>query len=127
MLDWQKLEVGTSMVANSAENVFNDRQWHEIHALINQLDSRQALWLSGYLAALGKSAAPVAQSDSGGPGILIAFGSETGNSEKLAGQLAQMAAEQGIPTTPKNPASLRVRQLASNQSQLLICLAHGLG
>ena len=114
------------MAANSAENVFTERQWHEIQALINNLDARQSLWLSGYLAALGKSAAPAAQSDTGAS-ILIAFGSETGNSEKLARQLATLAAEQGINTTLKNLASLRVRQLAKYQYVLLISSTHGDG
>ena len=116
------------MAAHPAEHVFTERQWHEIQALIGNLDSRQALWLSGYLAALGKSAAPSAQPNSGsGASILIAYGSETGNSEKLAHQLSALAAEQGIATTVKSLATLRPRQLGKYQYVLLICSTHGDG
>ena len=115
------------MAAHPAEHVFTERQWHEIQALIGNLDGRQALWLSGYLAALGKSAAPSPQPDTGGASILIAYGSETGNSEKLANQLSTLAAEQGITTTVKNLASLRPRQLGKFQYVLLICSTHGDG
>lgn len=121
------------MTANYAENVFTESQWDEIQRLISNLDSRQSLWLSGYLAALEKPLEkppekPLSpQTSSAASEVLIAFGSETGNGEKLARQLAAQLGAQGIPAVVKDLASLRARQLTKHRHVLIICSTHGDG
>lgn len=52
------------------------------------LDATQSAWLSGYLAApLGSVAAPVASTVK----ALVLYGTESGNSEKLADRAAKEA------------------------------------
>lgn len=118
------------MTASCAENVFTESQWYEIQRLIGNLDSRQSLWLSGYLAALEKPPAnllPPPSQIANASEVLIAFGSETGNGEKLARQLAAQAGTQGIVAVVKDLAALRARQLAKHRHVLLICSTHGDG
>ncbi|HEX5538347.1 MAG TPA: sulfite reductase flavoprotein subunit alpha, partial [Methylophilaceae bacterium] len=119
--------VEKSMAASYAENVFTESQWYEIQRLIGTLDSRQSLWLSGYLAALEKPFAANQEHSSSAAEVLIAFGSETGNSEKLARQLTALATEQGLQAVMKDLASLRARQLSKYHYVLLICSTHGDG
>lgn len=124
MLDMSIVE--KSMAADSAE-VFSESQWTEIQRLISSLDGRQSLWLSGYLAALSHPAPSVQQVASNAPEVLVAFGSETGNSEKIASELLTLLNQRGIPSALKNLASLKPRQLGKYQHALIICSTHGDG
>lgn len=119
--------VGKSMAANCAEEVFTEGQWKEIQRLVSSLDSRQSAWLSGYLAGLKHDTPAVAQSNSPASEVLVAFGSETGNSEKIAGELLNLLSQRGTPAVVKNLSSLRPRQLSKYQYALLICSTHGDG
>src|SRR5690606_38151781 len=103
--------VGKSMAANCAEEVFTESQWKEIQRLVSSLDSRQSAWLSGYLAGLKHDTPPPAQGNSQAAEVLVAFGSETGNSEKIAGELLTLLNQRGTPAVVKNLSSLRPRQL----------------
>jgi sulfite reductase (NADPH) flavoprotein alpha-component len=115
------------MTASPAASLFTENQWQEIQRLIQTLDSHQALWLSGYLA--GRNPVPqTAANTVSAPGkILIAFGSETGNSKALAQQLHNLARAQGVETEVTDLATTRLRQLSKYQHLLLICSTHGDG
>ncbi len=74
----------------------------ELRSLIAKLDRNQRLWLSGYLAGL-ESAPGAAQAavvavapDAGRTPVTVLFGSQTGNSERLAKQIADRLAERGV-------------------------------
>jgi sulfite reductase (NADPH) flavoprotein alpha-component len=90
------------------------------------LDQRQALWLSGYLAAGAPAAAPQA-APTPSNAVLIAYGGETGNSESIAQVLAEQALQQGIRVDVQDLAKLRIRQLSKRKHLLLICSTHGDG
>lgn len=115
------------MTVRMPAELFNERQWQAVQELLRHLDSRQMLWLSGYLAAQ-EMARPQAEAASAPAGkILITFGSETGNCENLARQLGTRAAEQGIAAEVASLASIRLRQLAKCRYALLLCSTHGDG
>lgn len=104
----------------------NESQWQQVQALLRELDERQTLWLSGYLAATPQpqaAASPAKQ----GPRVLIVHGGETGNSEAVAQQLAQTARADGIAVDVQDLAQFRLRQLSKRQHALFICSTHGDG
>lgn len=115
------------MTARTAPHPFTDSQWQAIQELLKQLDDRQAVWLSGFLAGRGNTAVDLPATDTGTAKTLIAFGGETGNSEALARQLAEQATERGVPAEVADLATLRLRQLAKRQHVLIICSTHGDG
>lgn len=117
------------MTAQATPHPFSDPQWAQVRALIDTLDRRQALWLSGYLAARGESeAAPSpAPAASSGSKLLIAFGTETDNSRRLAHRLAELCEAAGSKTEVMDLARLRPRQLAKRERLVLITATHGDG
>ncbi len=105
---------------------FSAPQWQQVQQLLGLLDQRQALWLSGYLAAGAPAAAPQA-APTPSNAVLIAYGGETGNSESIAQVLAEQALQQGIRVDVQDLAKLRIRQLSKRKHLLLICSTHGDG
>ena len=107
---------------------FSEPQWQQVQQLLGLLDERQALWLSGYLAAGAPAQAVTPQAvPSPGNSVLIAYGGETGNGESIARALADQARQQGISVDVDDLAKLRVRQLSKRKHLLLICSTHGDG
>lgn len=104
----------------------SDPQWQQVQALLRELDERQTLWLSGYLAA-SPQPRQATRPASSGQQILIAHGGETGNSQALAEKLATQARESGINVELQDLAQLRLRQLGKKSHLLLICSTHGDG
>lgn len=132
------------MTASTSPHPFPESLWQDVRQLLERLDERQALWLSGYLAARSEAGAALP----GGAGVaavaggtpaqrtagagnkaraLVAFGGETGNSESLARRLAELAGERGIPVEVADLASMRVRQLGKRERIVVICSTHGDG
>lgn len=102
-------------------------QWQQVQQLLQTLDARQTLWLSGYLAAEPKPQSSAAQIESSTGSLLLAHGGETGNSQSLALQLAEQCRAVGLAVEVADLARLRVRQLARYQTLLLVCSTHGDG
>ncbi len=88
------------------------------------LDATQRAWLSGYLAA-----APAAASNAPAAAVkaLILYGTESGNSEKLADRAAKEAKKKGIATTVKNMADLSPADLAKHKNLLVVVSTWGDG
>lgn len=122
-------------------------QLEQIHSLAASLSPEQMIWVSGYFAGLGASAgAGVIAAPNGaalqaaGPGqgsngsgaagvgvITVLFGSETGNSKDLAGELAQAAQEKGLEVKVTDMADYKVRALKEERNLLVIASTHGEG
>jgi len=88
------------------------------------LDATQRAWLSGYLAAAPATAtsAPAAAVKA-----LILYGTESGNSEKLADRAAKEAKKKGIATTVKNMADFSPADLAKHRNLLVVVSTWGDG
>lgn len=106
---------------------FTPDQWQDVQRLLCRLTREQALWLSGFLAGQGQIATPKLPAQDAQCRILVAFGSETGNSKALAHQLAELVRERGISLEVSDLAGMRPRQLAKFDHLLLICSTHGDG
>lgn len=115
------------MTADPAEAILNGTQLNDIEALLKGLSREQLLWLSGYLAALGKGQFQQSQQTDEEHKALIAYGTETGNCQGIASALAFSFEQHKIPFTLKNLSQLRAKHLVKYQFVVLICSTHGDG
>jgi sulfite reductase (NADPH) flavoprotein alpha-component len=115
-------------------------QAEQVDQLVGSLRPEQAIWLSGYFAALGDRAgatldAPMNGGCPGKPGpaaenrqlLTVLFGSETGNAKQLARALADAASNRGIEARQIDMADYRPRALKDEQDLLVITSTHGEG
>ena len=118
-------------------------QWQQINALATSLRPDQALWISGYFAGvghqaragavLGPSIAPstVAPVEHRGPAasrsLTILFGSETGNSARLAKSLLQSLRGAGLDAAVTDMADYKTRKFRDERDLLIITSTHGEG
>ncbi len=113
----------------------------EVRSLVAKLDREQRAWLSGFLAGIDAepadlpagggpaAAAPIAvpPPEPGRPAVTVLFGSQTGNSERLAKQLADRLAERGIRFALLDMLQCTKTHLQEAQTLLLIVSTHGDG
>ena len=114
-------------------------QTDQLKLLETSLSSDQALWLSGYFAALSASARvrtePTPTSlvaDTAGLGeqsrrLTVLYGSETGNSGTLARKLGESAIVGGLGARVVDMAQYKVSQIKEEQDVLIIISTHGEG
>src|SRR5690554_1059517 len=116
------------MTAQATPHPFAEHQWATILQPLDGFDERQSLWLSGYLAGRGQIATPAAigPADSATK-LLIAFGTETDNSRRLAETLAGKYKAAGIAADVMDLAKVRSRQLAKREYLAIITATHGDG
>lgn len=102
---------------------FSDAIRRTIESAIAGLDATQRAWLSGFLAAAPAAAsAPAATVKA-----LILYGTESGNSEKLADRAAKEAKKKGIAATVKNMADISPADLAKYRNLLVVVSTWGDG
>lgn len=114
----------------------------QIDQFAGTLDRDQALWLSGYFAGLAQSGtAPAAVTgDAAAPAVSAAvaaapstrtltvlYGTDTGNSREVAGQLAEAAKGIGVTATVADMADYKTRLLKDEQDLLVVTATHGEG
>ncbi|MEX3635123.1 assimilatory sulfite reductase (NADPH) flavoprotein subunit [Paraburkholderia sp. BR14320] len=124
-------------VAEFRDPGLTEVQWEHIKALTTSLDSRQLVWVSGYLAGFdqantlrAEASAPAAEARLGGTSarrLTVLYGSETGNSAALARTLAEQAAQRGLVASLHDMASYKVRQLKDEQDVLVVASTYGEG
>ncbi len=108
--------------------LFSPAHWQRVQTVLDSLDERQALWLSGYLAAAKQAAsAPPITGSSTAVQITLAYGSETGNSAEVLQSLSRLLREQNIDHRLVSLADLKPRTLARLDYLLLVCSTHGDG
>jgi sulfite reductase (NADPH) flavoprotein alpha-component len=106
----------------------------EVRALVGKLDHDQRLWFSGFLAGLEShpSLAPVLATVTGAlpaakPAVTVLFGSQTGNSERLAKHLADQLTARGVRFTMLDMLRCTRAHLQDAQVLLLVVSTHGDG
>ncbi len=107
----------------------------EARALMGKLDRDQRLWLSGFLAGIEAQpsvavpvlAAAAASVPDPRPAVTVLFGSQTGNSERLARQVAERLTTRGVRFTLLDMLRCTKAQLQEAQVLLLIVSTHGDG
>ena len=107
----------------------------QLQQLTANLSAHQLLWLSGYFygqATGGAQAAPVSAVASAAVAseaqkLTILYGSHTGNGKKIAQQAAEAARQRGLTAEVRDMNDYPARQLAQEQSLLVVVSTHGEG
>ena len=110
-----------------------DEQLQQLNNLLQGLEGWQVDWLSGYLsgyrAAQGGTAATEAAPSLPDQTIklTVLYGSQTGNTETVAGQLAEKAKSSGIDVKLWDMAEYKPRELKNEQYLAVLTSTHGEG
>jgi sulfite reductase (NADPH) flavoprotein alpha-component len=105
---------------------FTPDQRHILDSLLPGLESVQASWLSGFLAA--SAAAPVGSTAAPAAGkLLVLFGTESGNSESLADRTVKEAKKRGFKAIMKNMSECGPAELSTAGNLLVIISTWGDG
>lgn len=110
-----------------------DEQLQQLNNLLQGLEGWQVDWLSGYLsgyrAAQGGTAVTEAAPSLPDQTIklTIVYGSQTGNTETVAGQLAEKAKSSGIEVKLWDMAEYKPRELKNEQYLAVLTSTHGEG
>ncbi|MCK9249916.1 MAG: assimilatory sulfite reductase (NADPH) flavoprotein subunit [Solirubrobacteraceae bacterium] len=125
-------------------------QRDHVDLLAATLDRDQAIWLSGYFAGLSRTpsagaapagaaapavngagtAQPTVAAPAAAPAtrtLTILYGTDTGNSKELAGELAAAAKAQGRESRIADMAAYKPRELKDEQDLLVVTATHGEG
>lgn len=108
---------------------FSPDQRRVLQDIIASFSPAQRFWLGGYLSATGDvGGAPAgAATAAPGPKLTVLYGTESGNSEKLADQTVKEAKKRGFQATAKNMADLSAADLAKVENLLVIVSTWGDG
>lgn len=117
---------------------FNQDQVELLNRLLPTLTEAQRIWLNGYLSALSGTSALAAPSVA--PAIAAAaniavtpkevtvlYGSQTGNSHRLAKSMSKMLEEKGIQVTLSAMSDFKPNSLKKVQNLLILVSTHGEG
>jgi len=103
---------------------FSESARRLIETALVGLDATQRAWLSGYLASAPTA---VAVAPAASVKALVLYGTESGNSEKLADRTAKEAKKKGIAATVKNMADIKAADLAKHQNLMVVVSTWGDG
>jgi sulfite reductase (NADPH) flavoprotein alpha-component len=106
---------------------FSPDQRRILQDLLAGFSPAQRFWLGGYLSAGDAGgAAPVAAA-AAGPKLTVLYGTESGNSEKLADLSVKEAKKRGFSATAKNMSDISVADLGKMENLLVIVSTWGDG
>ncbi|SEB74678.1 assimilatory sulfite reductase (NADPH) flavoprotein subunit [Paenibacillus sp. GP183] len=115
---------------------FNQDQAELLNRLLPSLTETQLIWLSGYLAALPKTASPVIVNTSVQPvpaaspvsqEVTVLFGSQTGNCQRLAKGLTKQLEERGFQVSLSSMIEFKSNNLKKIRNLLILVSTHGEG
>ncbi len=105
-----------------------------LNQILPTLSGEQAAWLCGWLTAvtqLSGTAAPAQPAPSasagGGESVSVLFGSQTGNSEGIAGKVVAALQARGVAAELKDMGSYKTQQLKTEKNLIVVVSTHGEG
>ena len=98
-----------------------------LHHLVEDLTKEELIWLNGYVAGLVKSSLGSRQEKSVSGKITIAFGTETGNSKKLATEFATKARKRGLTVKLSSLDQYRLTDLNKEENFITVISTQGEG
>lgn len=105
---------------------FSPDQRRILQELLTSYSPAQRFWLAGYLSAEGGTAT-VPTTSAAGPKLTVLYGTESGNSEKLADFTSKEAKKRGYQASVKNMADISAADLAKIENLLVIVSTWGDG
>src|SRR6478736_6491563 len=111
---------------------FAEEEIDLLNRVVGPASANQRAWLAGFLAGLDAATAGVVAPQPAAPArpaepLTIVYASESGNSEKLAGDLAKAARKGGLKPTIIDMADLELATLASSKRLVVIAATWGEG
>jgi sulfite reductase (NADPH) flavoprotein alpha-component len=119
-----------SLVAIPKSAPFLDEEIEMLNRVVGSASPTQRAWLAGFLAGVEASSSAVPQPAAppvAAEPLTIVFASESGNSEKLAGDLAKAARKNGLKPTIVDMADLDVATLSKSKRLVVIAASWGEG
>ena len=109
----------------------NEQQLSALSSLTGGLTREQLLWINGYFQGLlafsgGSQPASISQTKSSKQ-LKILYGTHTGRSKTIAGQLAEKLATRGVEAVSVALDDYKTRQLSSETNVVFIVSTHGEG
>lgn len=107
--------------------MLTEEQLQKVHSFIEQFTREEQLWISGYIAGwqgtagAGNAPAPPAVK------LTIAYGTETGNSKKIATQLAAKAKQKKLTAKLVSLEQYKTADLEKEEVLLVVMSTHGDG
>ncbi|MEX2608009.1 MAG: assimilatory sulfite reductase (NADPH) flavoprotein subunit, partial [Kiritimatiellia bacterium] len=109
-------------------------QQHSLNSLLSTLTADQGSWLCGYLAGVNASmagtapaAAPVATGGPESESVTVLFGSQTGNSEGIAGDLVEALKSKGVTADMQDMGTYKTQNLKQEKNVCVVVSTHGEG
>ncbi len=109
-------------------------QQQSLNQLLTTLSPEQSAWLCGYMAGVNASGAepgvlPAAPSDSATEAVpvTVLYGSQTGNSEGIAGDLVEALKGKGVTAELKDMATYKTQNLKKEKQLCVVVSTHGEG
>ena len=120
--------MSTPFFAGHQATPLDSGQTQRIQHAVAGLDTMQLQWLSGYTAGLAaaQSPAPIPAADSANS-LTVLYGSQTGNGEGVAGQLAQQARGKGFNVRLVSLADYKPTNLKRESLVTFVISTHGEG
>lgn len=124
------------MVLQVTNSPFQQEQVELLNRLLPTLTEGQKIWLSGYLAAPQSGGAPAAAAPQTASTanvstvpkeVTVLFGSQTGNSQKLAKKLSGKLQGQGYQVTAASMSDFKPNTLKKVQHLFILVSTHGEG
>jgi len=108
---------------------FLDEEIELLNRVVGPASATQRAWLAGFLAGVEASSAAAQPAAAPLPAepLTIVFASESGNSERLAGDIAKAARKNGLKPTIVDMADLDVASLAGTRRLVVIAATWGEG
>jgi sulfite reductase (NADPH) flavoprotein alpha-component len=124
------------LVLQVTNSPFNQEQVELLNRLLPSLSEVQKVWLSGYLTAtysagaaapVGAPASSVVSVPAAPQEVTILFGSQTGNSQKLAKKISGKLQEKGLIVSLSSMSDFKPNTLKKVQNLLILVSTHGEG
>src|ERR1700712_4589513 len=110
--------------------MLEENKFKKLLSLLGDLTNEELIWVNGYLNGIvSKQSTNIEQpvAKSGVNKITIAYGTETGNSKKLATEFAAKAKKHGIHAKVQSLDQYRLNDLAKEEYFLAVISTHGDG
>ena len=108
-------------------SLLDQNQQALLESLAATLTPAQALWVSGYTAALGRTATSTAASAPAAKNITVLYGTESGNCEMLAEKVSKAAKKKGHKAKLTNMSEISAKDLAGIDTLFVIISTWGDG
>lgn len=108
--------------------MLNKEKQNELQAFLKGINTEEKMWMHGYLSAVlegtnEESAAPISINIK----LNILYGTDTGNSKRVAQQLVQLAKQNGITTKALSLDQYKYAQFTKEEHVFIIMSTHGEG